>query len=196
MAKTKSELTLRVITALVLLAVFGTALVLGGLVFTGLILLVTILMAIEFKAMHPKYILLLVPLCASVIWLRQYGVDIIIWVALVVMATDIGGYFVGKKYGQKKLAPSISPNKTLEGAAGGLVLALTISLFLQQPLSIALLLSLLAIGGDLLESKIKRIHDVKDSGNILPGHGGILDRLDGFLLAMPAAAILVYFGII
>ena len=121
------------------------------------------------------------------------------WHALIfllscVSATDIGGFAFGKMIGGKKLAPRISPNKTIAGSIGGLVFAATIAgiLFhwlgetsLIHSILLGLGISILAQLGDLAESALKRRFSVKDSGFLIPGHGGILDRIDGLLLAAP-----------
>ncbi len=119
----------------------------------------------------------------------------------IVFAGDIGAYVVGVNFGKRKLMPVISPKKSVEGALGGLVcsaaLGLVLSHFLPE-ISILniLILSLVAAVagqvGDLFESQLKRVAGVKDSGNIMPGHGGILDRLDGVLFASP----IIYLGTI
>jgi phosphatidate cytidylyltransferase len=110
---------------------------------------------------------------------------------------DTAAYFVGMRFGRRKLAPSISPGKSWEGAAGGLagVLAYAVVLRLGAEgaswipfLAAALLLGVLSILGDLFESAAKRQADVKDSGALLPGHGGILDRIDSATAALPLAA--------
>jgi len=119
------------------------------------------------------------------------------WALALVWATDIGAYFAGRAIGGPKLAPAISPNKTWAGLGGGV---LTASLFGSAmhywyglPLRLTLatpVLAVLAQGGDLFESWLKRRVGVKDSGNILPGHGGVLDRLDGLVPVAPVAAFL------
>ena len=114
------------------------------------------------------------------------------------MCTDIGAYFVGRRFGGKKLAPSISPNKTQSGALGGLLAALVVGLIFSSQFEanaaffplIALVLSAAGQAGDLFESWIKRQAKVKDSGVLLPGHGGVLDRLDGYIFALPLAALI------
>lgn len=132
----------------------------------------------------------------------------------IVAATDIGGYIFGKKFGGKKLIPRISPNKTWAGLGGGLLLTIgvvwlfTLSVnhwqlasglsieFLSNPIrnfSVALAVSLSSVLGDILESRLKRLAQVKDSGNLIPGHGGLLDRLDGHLLASIVMALIVFF---
>lgn len=121
--------------------------------------------------------------------LREYSLDLILFQFLIIWATDIGAYFVGKKFGKHKLAPDISPNKTIEGAVGGVLLALIVSFFFveffnpnlggtRHHLILTMLVSLFGQIGDLVESAMKRHFNVKDSGKILPGHGGILDRFD------------------
>ena len=113
-----------------------------------------------------------------------------------VWACDTGAYFAGRAIGGPKLAPAISPNKTWAGfvggvAAAGVFAALLLPLGLAPPLAIATpLLAAIAQGGDLFESHLKRVAGVKDSGNLLPGHGGILDRLDGLVAVAPVAALL------
>ncbi|MDL2344434.1 phosphatidate cytidylyltransferase [Deinococcus sp. MIMF12] len=114
---------------------------------------------------------------------------------LATFAADIGGYFGGHFFGRRKLAPEVSPGKTVEGALGGLAFSFVIVLLMTQLTQIgspldALLLSLLVASasqlGDLSESLIKRALKTKDSGSSLPGHGGFLDRLDSLLFAVPA----------
>ncbi|HEY6434059.1 MAG TPA: phosphatidate cytidylyltransferase [Acetobacteraceae bacterium] len=120
----------------------------------------------------------------------------LIFVLLVVWATDIGAYLAGRTIGGTKLAPRISPGKTWAGAAGGLVAALLVGLVASGPAAfgraalVAAGLSVVGQAGDLAESAVKRRFGVKDSGNLIPGHGGLLDRLDAALAAIPAAALL------
>ncbi|MBE2291702.1 MAG: phosphatidate cytidylyltransferase [Xanthomonadales bacterium] len=117
-----------------------------------------------------------------------------------VWAADSGAYFAGRRFGKRKLAPTISPNKTVEGAVGGLAagvaVALGLGLFAGIPAAQVPMLALVAalaviasIVGDLVESLLKRQAGVKDSGHLIPGHGGILDRIDGVLAALPVFAI-------
>jgi len=115
-----------------------------------------------------------------------------------VWAADVGAYFVGKKIGKTKLAPKVSPGKTIEGLLGGLALVLIIFtpiLFSQFDIKAASLLlitvlvtAFISVGGDLFESKLKRYVNLKDSSQILPGHGGILDRIDSLLSGAPVFA--------
>jgi phosphatidate cytidylyltransferase len=141
--------------------------------------------------------------CVILIWLRNQepqGLQFVIWFFAVIWATDIGAYFSGKSIGGPKFAPSISPNKTWSGFFGGMVMAIIISLVLADfanpksgvfiIISASILLSVSGQLGDLLESWVKRKLGVKDSGTLIPGHGGILDRIDAILLGAPVAGII------
>ncbi len=121
-------------------------------------------------------------------------------VLVLVWITDSAAYFIGRAFGRRRLAPSISPSKTWEGAAGGLAGALAYAIicgtFIEglawaPYLAAAALLAVLSIVGDLFESAAKRQAGVKDSGTLLPGHGGILDRIDSAVAALPVAALLL-----
>lgn len=117
-----------------------------------------------------------------------------------VWAADSGAYFAGRRFGRRKLAPTISPNKTWEGLAGGLVAALAAATgfglvagvaaaAIPSLLLVALVTALFSVEGDLVESLLKRQAGAKDSGTLIPGHGGVLDRIDGVLAALPVFAI-------
>lgn len=134
-------------------------------------------------------------------WLRhrpEVGLVDSAFLLLVIWGTDIGAYLAGRLIGGPKLAPRISPGKTWSGAIGGLLagaavgvgVALTTPGSLYHAFGAGLLVSLCAQFGDLMESAIKRKLGVKDSGRTIPGHGGLFDRLDGFLTAVPLAALL------
>jgi phosphatidate cytidylyltransferase len=125
------------------------------------------------------------------------GLLLAFWAMALVWACDIGAYFSGRTIGGPKLAPTISPNKTWAGLIGGVIAATALGGGLQYaglPLHLVLatpLLAVLAQVGDLYESQLKRTAGVKDSGNVLPGHGGVMDRLDGLVPVAPAAALIV-----
>ena len=115
---------------------------------------------------------------------------------------DTGAYFIGKKFGKHKLAKNISPKKTIEGAIAGIITSIIVSLlcrilFMKDIISVkeailfAIIISLVGQFSDLAESLFKRDSDVKDSGNILPGHGGMLDRFDSYLFAAPVFYYLI-----
>ena len=126
----------------------------------------------------------------------------VLFLFLVVWASDIGAYMAGRAFGGPKLAPAISPNKTWSGAVGGLVSALIVGggcalafTPAASVLAIAVVVTLVSVAsilGDLLESAIKRHFKVKDTSSLIPGHGGLLDRLDGVLAAAPVAALLSF----
>ena len=140
-----------------------------------------------------------VPIMALLVIRRQdEGIVFTIWALALVWACDIGAYAAGRFIGGPKLAPAISPNKTWAGLSGGLLLASAFAVFIHYryglPLRLTVatpLLAVLAQGGDLYESWLKRQAGVKDSGTLLPGHGGVLDRLDGLVPVAPVAALLV-----
>lgn len=125
------------------------------------------------------------------------GLLLAFWTMGLVSACDTGAFFVGRAVGGPLLAPAISPAKTWSGLAGGVTGALLFAALLSPlglPLELVLvspLLGALSQAGDLFESRLKRVAGVKDSGTILPGHGGVLDRLDGLVPVAPAAALLV-----
>jgi phosphatidate cytidylyltransferase len=126
---------------------------------------------------------------------RDAGLVYIFYSLFMIWATDSGAYFVGKATGKTKLWPEISPNKTVEGSVGGVVCALIVAVLfslltainanLVALLAITAVLSIFGQIGDLVQSAFKRHFGVKDSGNILPGHGGILDRFDSLLFVLP-----------
>jgi phosphatidate cytidylyltransferase len=127
----------------------------------------------------------------ALLWVRdraEHGLALLLWIFIVTWATDVGAYFVGRALGRRKLAPSISPGKTVEGLIGGVAAATVLAggwalLTGLDPILVWLapLFAIAAQGGDLFESGMKRRAGVKDSGHWLPGHGGLLDRLDGLV---------------
>jgi phosphatidate cytidylyltransferase len=142
----------------------------GGVVYAGIMLWATVLLRAD----------------------PVFGFIALIFLFAVVWATDILGYFVGRAIGGPKLAPSISPKKTWSGGIAGALGAMVIALLLARYVAgtnwivivfIALMLSMVAQAGDLLESALKRRFGAKDAGNLIPGHGGVMDRLDGFWAA-------------
>ena len=147
----------------------------------------------------------IVPGLASAIHIRQadHGLGWLIYTLLVVFASDTGGYFMGRAFGRRKLAPRISSGKTWEGVGGSIMLTPVVGTIaaivfdLQMSLIANLILSWMICGlsiiGDLFESMVKRSYQAKDSGGLLPGHGGILDRLDSIVFATPLVSIVLYF---
>jgi phosphatidate cytidylyltransferase len=132
----------------------------------------------------------------ALLWLRHqpaYGRETVIWILACVWATDIGAYFIGSFAGGARLAPSISPGKTWSGLVGGMCFSAVVSAVCGlvfaagETLMLAATgigIAVVAQGGDLLESAAKRRAGVKDSGNLIPGHGGVLDRIDGLIAAL------------
>lgn len=139
--------------------------------------------------------------CAALVWLRGTdtgGADAVLWTLLMIWAADSGAYFAGRSIGGPKLAPRISPNKTWAGLLGGMIVASVTSVVfaliwgapaILPGAMLALLLAPWSQVGDLAESAVKRHVGVKDSGALIPGHGGILDRVDALLFAVPAVAL-------
>jgi phosphatidate cytidylyltransferase len=146
----------------------------------------------------------LLPTWLAMVQLRALGPGVLFAVFAVVWMADIAAYFAGRRFGKHKLAPSISPGKTREGAYGAALGVLCYGLIvghfffatlLPLPLWIVLLLVLTAVSivGDLFESLLKRNAGLKDSSNVLPGHGGVLDRIDSLTSTLPGAAALWLF---
>ncbi len=177
---------------------YGAALALAAI---GTVGVTVIAIQFERRAAWPAagVIYLALPVIA-IIWLRgepEAGRASLLWLFLLVWATDTGALAVGRTLGGPRLAPRISPNKTWSGAIGGIACAAAVGVlvdWLTGDAGMALLvglsvsLSLVSQAGDLVESAVKRHYGVKDSGSLIPGHGGILDRVDGLLLAAPVMA--------
>jgi phosphatidate cytidylyltransferase len=204
------DLRTRVLSALVIIPAAGLCLWLGGWVWTAWVGLGAVGLLAEWRALArrrpggailPLGLLYVLPAAVALVWLRSdavTGLANVVFIVLTVSLTDIGAYVVGRLLGGPKLAPSISPGKTWSGAAGGVAVALGVGLGaaalgespIWRALAVAAGLSVTSQAGDLLESAIKRHFGVKDSGSLIPGHGGLFDRLDGLLTAAPVAALL------
>ncbi|MFX4234254.1 phosphatidate cytidylyltransferase [Aliarcobacter butzleri] len=127
----------------------------------------------------------------------EYGVKVLLWLLVIVAATDIGAYFVGRSFGKTKFCET-SPNKTLEGVFGGMAFAIILGTLTSisevgiiGAIIVSAIVSLSSVFGDLYESYLKREAGVKDSGTILPGHGGVLDRVDGYLFGAITMVVLL-----
>ena len=209
------ELATRTAVGIILIAVALASALFGGTVFAILVALIATVMYIEWSRMVGRwgfswqafgFFYCLFP-AVSLLWIRERaeyaglgtGFDLLIWVFLVVWSTDIGAYFAGRAIGGPKLAPSISPNKTVAGLIGGVICATVLAgawvYYVGLPAKLLWLAPLFAVAaqaGDLFESGLKRRAGVKDSGTWLPGHGGLLDRLDGLVpVAILTAALMV-----
>ncbi len=209
------ELATRTAVGIILIAIALSSAVFGGMAFAIMVALVATVMYVEWSNIVRHwgpvwhiagFFYCLLP-AVALLWIRLQpaaneltsGPFLLVWVFLVVWATDIGAYFVGRAIGGPKLAPSISPNKTISGLAGGVASAALLAgawaSFVNLPsllLWLAAPFAVLAQVGDLFESGLKRRAGVKDSGTWLPGHGGLLDRLDGLVpVAVLTAALML-----
>lgn len=201
-----NELLVRTLTGVVLIAIALVAAVVGGDLFAYFVAAIATAMFFEWTRIVRGwgagwyllgFIYAVLP-AISLLWIRErdaHGLELLLWALIVTWSTDIGAYFAGRRFGRRKLAPAISPGKTVEGLYGGIVAATLIggawvlTNGLRLPLLVlAPILALAAQGGDLFESGMKRRAGVKDSGAWLPGHGGVLDRLDGLV---PVAVLTV-----
>ena len=144
-------------------------------------------------------VLILLPCFVALMYLHgsvEFGASYVFFCASLMWAADSGAYFAGKKWGQRKLAPGVSPGKTIEGVSGGLATSAVWTLLWMifaglgetSPLLfflIAMITAVFSVAGDLFESLFKRIAKIKDSGQLLPGHGGVLDRIDSLTAGAP-----------
>jgi len=221
-----SELQKRVLSAMVLIPLVLGIIYIGGWIFTSFVILLAVLMLYEWFTITKEGSvwwkvlgLFYVGIACYMLWITRTDYNLgdyktIYWFLLIIWATDTGAYFIGKKFGNKKLAPNISPNKTWAGFWGGIICSLILQvLFIlfqmvvtnneqqlyEMKVSIGVMfflvpiISIISQMGDLFESWLKRKFDVKDSGNIIPGHGGVLDRLDGVLSVFFIQSISIIF---
>ncbi|SEM34609.1 phosphatidate cytidylyltransferase [Pseudomonas sp. ok272] len=150
-------------------------------------------------------LLILLPAWQGLVLIKQYplGNGLIMAVMVLVWGADIGAYFSGRAFGKRKLAPLVSPGKSWEGVYGGLALSLVLALIvgLVRDWSVgevllgligAAIIVFISVVGDLTESMFKRQAGIKDSSNLLPGHGGVLDRIDSLTAAIPVFAVLLW----
>jgi phosphatidate cytidylyltransferase len=207
-----NDLLIRSVAGVVLiLLALGTAL-LGSYYFAVFVALAAVMMFYEWRRLvagwgqgwvAAGFVYALLPALA-LLWIRErdpLGLYLLVWVFIVTWTTDIGAYFAGRAIGGPKLAPKISPNKTIAGLLGGMISAalagyawveltrMSAVLFWLAPV-----FALAAQGGDLFESALKRRAGVKDSGTWLPGHGGALDRLDGLVVVAVLTAVVQVAG--
>ena len=211
--KNKNTIILRIISAIVLAPAVLWVVFVGGVAFELMVALVAMVLVYEWAKMVGRNFWWLVlggvyisAAIFAIWWLREgseSGLFYFVWLLVVVWATDIGGYIFGMTIGGPKLAPSISPNKTWSGFIGGILLAAiggySVVMYFSDQAQISNLALVISLGvgmsvvsqlGDLFESKIKRRFGVKDSGNVIPGHGGLFDRIDGLMAASIAMVLL------
>lgn len=206
-----SNLQLRIISALVMLPFVVGAVFMGGMpfmIFTGVIFVLAVYewVRLSFKTQSKVGFLLFgliyLPLCFYEFYYLRTGFSdglyLVISMLLVIWSADIGAYFVGRKFGSHKMAPTMSPNKSWEGLAGAMFFSALMMIVLMKyvftsdssPSLLILALTGAILGyvgqaGDLLESFLKRKAGEKDSSKLIPGHGGVLDRVDSILLVSP-----------
>lgn len=209
-----NELAVRTLVGMLLVAVALAAAALGGYVFASLCAAAACVMFYEWQRLVrgwgtawwlAGFAYALIP-ALSLLWIRErpeIGLLLLLWVFIVTWSTDIGAYFAGRTFGGPKLAPAISPNKTISGLVGGMTAAeLLGSLWAWQfglPTALFFLAAPFAFAaqmGDLFESHLKRKAQVKDSGTIFPGHGGMLDRLDGLVMVASLTAFASLAGLL
>jgi phosphatidate cytidylyltransferase len=208
-----NELLVRTVTGMLLIAMALFVAVQGGMLLAVFVAAIATAMFYEWTRIvrgwgplwySSGFVYALLPALA-LLWIRErdaHGLYLLIWVFIVTWSTDIGAYFTGRAIGKRKLAPSISPGKTVEGLYGGIAaatllggawasaLGLGTALFALAPLC-----AVAAQGGDLFESWMKRRAGIKDSGAWLPGHGGVLDRLDGLVPVAVLTALVQLMGL-
>ena len=195
------DLRTRVLSAIVMVAVGAGAIWAGGLVFEIMVVLAGLAMLWELRRMAVQsgqvrrgavpYALVILLACLSLILLElRYGITPILWLVCVVVASDVAGYFAGRAFGGPKFWPAISPKKTWSGTVAGWVGAALVGLgFMlagQGGWALVVLSPFVAFAGqmgDIAESWFKRRAGVKDSSNLIPGHGGFLDRFDALIFA-------------
>jgi len=216
----KKELTKRIITSIILIAIVLNCLFINNLSWLFLLLIVSFISWVEFinlnKKIWRKKTIIIFPIILSFLFLLLFiytaykfrienGATAILFVLGVCIFSDIGGYIIGKSIGGKKLT-KISPNKTISGSFGsflfslfplGIIMILSSQLNFQEfnpsekHIIYCLLVSLSCQLGDLIISYFKRLAKVKDTGKILPGHGGMLDRIDGVIFAIPITIFII-----
>lgn len=197
------NLRTRTISALILGTIALYAVYQGGLAFDLLVVLMSGLMAFEWSNLTKKasknwklfgIIYIALP-CLSLLYIRTQpqGEQITAWLFVTIWIADTAAFFAGTFIGGPKLAPSISPNKTWAGLIGALIAASVWGEFSINFIIFTAVIAFSALCGDLFESWIKRKFNVKDSGNCIPGHGGILDRVDSLTLAAPLLALALNF---
>jgi len=207
-APKNSDLRARTISAVVMVAVAGLALWLGGWIWTLLVVAIGLGVLVEWTRLYLAFAhsfparvawalggsLYIAVACLTLVLLRHEGAGAVLFPVAIVIATDVGAYFTGRRFGGPKIAPAISPSKTWSGLGGGMAASALVAVlpaliwYEDHPASLLLLLcgigvaaAVAAQAGDFFESWMKRRAGVKDSGKLIPGHGGLFDRVDGLL---------------
>jgi phosphatidate cytidylyltransferase len=199
--KNTSELNQRVFFGILMVLIFCVPVLLGGKPFVLLLIALCVLVSVEYVVIikNPSTFTMLFIIFEFflVFLLRESntGLQKIVLIAFIIAIFDTSAYFAGKAFGKHKLCPSISPGKTIEGFIGGILCVVIASIPLYYILSckislafytiFVIILATLSQIGDVLESAFKRRNGVKDSSKLIPGHGGVLDRFDGYILTVP-----------
>jgi phosphatidate cytidylyltransferase len=214
-----NDLAIRTLSGIVMIAIAIAATLVDGYLFAILVAAAATAVFYEWRRLSRGWgigwatggFVYSVAAACALLWIRERadpmlpngGLVLTFWVFVVVWSTDIGAYFAGRAIGGPKLAPTISPGKTRAGLYGGVVAALVLGSLWAYVSGLSYRLDLLAPifavaaqGGDLFESWMKRRAGVKDSGDWLPGHGGVFDRLDGLLPVAILTAVAVLIGIV
>lgn len=197
-----SEINQRFMFSILMIAIIGMPILLGGKIFTSMLIALCVLVVSEYvaiiKAPKPLTLLFIMVEFIGFNLMREseFGLHKIMFIAFIIACFDTTAYFVGKAIGKHKLCPNISPGKTIEGFLGGIICTIALSLPIYYILGckvqlnlyfwIVAVLAVLSQIGDIMESKFKRQYGVKDSSTLIPGHGGVLDRFDGYILVLPA----------
>ncbi len=207
----KNELQKRILTILVITPLTFYFILKGSFFFITFLFILFLISSYEWLKMTKIFFLKAIGLAFLIIsfltafYIREKGLDFFLFIIIICISNDIGGYFFGKFFKGPKLS-KISPNKTYSGMLGGILLAIFFSYLLelssdfenQKNLSnidfviIVLMISSISQIGDLIISYFKRICKIKNTGNILPGHGGLLDRIDGMIFVFPTVFLLLF----
>lgn len=200
------ELNLRIIFGIIMIFVFGIPILLGGAVFTTLLFFIAIFVTAEYvsiknlgirKKPSPFILIYIFLIFLSLFLLRNssFGLQKFVLLTFVIIIFDTSAYIAGKSFGHHKLCPDISPGKTIEGLLGGIftVMLFSIPMYIVLGAKVSFvtfmifsaILAIISQIGDIIESAFKRRHGVKDSSTFIPGHGGFLDRFDGYILSVP-----------
>ncbi|MDB1135116.1 phosphatidate cytidylyltransferase [Candidatus Anaplasma sp. TIGMIC] len=200
------NLLVRAATSVFWGGIFLTGLFYGGAAFYFLLFLLAMISSFEWHTITvgnrlfyiPAVFMIALPYTAmAYIYALPHGTIILSWLLVAIWSTDVAAYFLGKSLGTSKIIPSISPNKTWVGLWGGMAFSAISTLvmsmifgifFVSHAIVIGVIIAVVAQCGDIAESAIKRVCDVKDSGFIVPGHGGVMDRMDGFIFTAPLVA--------
>ena len=214
----KSEILKRVFSSIIMIPIVLFFIVKGSIFFKSFMIFFFVLAAYEWNAMNqkksykiPGFLFLIISIFLTIIFRGETNFDLYIFLVtiLICVSTDIGGYIFGNLFKGPKISKSISPNKTYSGAIGGYLLSIVLVYFFSQnsylinlnlvndfgrgEFIFILLISTISQSGDFIISLFKRKSKIKNTGSIIPGHGGILDRADGMLFALPFAYIYLNF---